>query len=154
MHSTDLYIIYAARKRYIESKLQALKQESFTIDAYPRLLDSAKDKRDNHKRFPVENCRLFLHTPFHALRQYQDISVLHSKHSSVSGMFVCSKYNMATGMRQMFEPFEQVAREHHFCPCCERTFSAEEEDSFVKKVSNFLLEIFPLNSYFSYYLCF
>ncbi|KAG2332824.1 hypothetical protein Bca52824_004004 [Brassica carinata] len=82
-----------SRKRYIESKLQALKQESFTIDAYPRLLDSAKDKRDNHK----------------------------------------SKYNMATGMRQMFEPFEQVAREHHFCPCCERTFSAEEEDSFVKK---------------------
>ncbi|KAJ0261961.1 DNA repair protein RAD50 [Hirschfeldia incana] len=82
-----------SRKRYIESKLQALKQESFTIDAYPRLLDSAKDKRDNHK----------------------------------------SKYNMATGMRQMFEPFEQVAREHHFCPCCERTFSAEEEDNFVKK---------------------
>ncbi|CAH8348708.1 unnamed protein product [Eruca vesicaria subsp. sativa] len=82
-----------SRKRYIESKLQALKQESFTIDAYPRLLDSAKDKRDYHK----------------------------------------SKYNMATGMRQMFEPFEQVAREHHFCPCCERTFSAEEEDNFVKK---------------------
>ncbi|KAJ4907280.1 DNA repair protein RAD50 [Raphanus sativus] len=82
-----------SRKRYIESKLQALKQESFTIDAYPRLLDSAKDKRDYHK----------------------------------------SKYNMATGMRQMFEPFEQVAREHHFCPCCERTFSAQEEDNFVKK---------------------
>ncbi|CAN7006634.1 hypothetical protein IGI04_010250 [Brassica rapa subsp. trilocularis] len=82
-----------SRKRYIESKLQALKQESFTIDAYPRLLDSAKDKRDYHK----------------------------------------SKYNMATGLRQMFEPFEQVAREHHFCPCCERTFSAEEEDNFVKK---------------------
>ncbi|XP_056858018.1 DNA repair protein RAD50-like [Raphanus sativus] len=82
-----------SRKRYIESKLQALKQESFTIDAYPKLLDSAKDKRDYHK----------------------------------------SKYNMATGMRQMFEPFEQVAREHHFCPCCERTFSAQEEDNFVKK---------------------
>ncbi|CAG7880445.1 unnamed protein product [Brassica rapa] len=82
-----------SRKRYIESKLQALKQESFTIDAYPRLLDSAKDKRDYHK----------------------------------------SKYNMATGLRQMFEPFEQVAREHHFCPCCERTFSAQEEDNFVKK---------------------
>ncbi|CAN8315648.1 unnamed protein product [Cochlearia groenlandica] len=82
-----------SRKRYIESKLQALKQESFTIDAYPRLLESAKDKRDVQK----------------------------------------SKYSMANGMRQMFEPFEKVAREHHFCPCCERSFSAEEEDTFVKK---------------------
>ncbi|KAL1221197.1 DNA repair protein RAD50 [Cardamine amara subsp. amara] len=82
-----------SRKRYIESKLQALKQESFTIDAYPRLLELAKDKRDNLK----------------------------------------SKYNMAGGMRQMFEPFEQVAREHHFCPCCERSFSTEEENNFVEK---------------------
>ncbi|CAH8282647.1 unnamed protein product [Eruca vesicaria subsp. sativa] len=82
-----------SRKRYIESKLEALKQESFTIDAYPRLLDSAKDKRDYHK----------------------------------------SKYYIAISMRHMCEPLEQVAREHHFCPCCERTFSAEEEDNFVKK---------------------
>lgn len=44
-----------------------------------------------------------------------------------------SKYNMADGMRQMFDPFERVARAHHFCPCCERPFSAEEEDEFVKK---------------------
>lgn len=44
-----------------------------------------------------------------------------------------SKYNIADGMRQMFDPFERVARAHHFCPCCERSFSAEEEDSFVKK---------------------
>lgn len=44
---------------------------------------------------------------------------------------------MASGMRQMFEPFEEVAREHHFCPCCERSFTAEEEDSFVKKVTQF-----------------
>lgn len=41
---------------------------------------------------------------------------------------------MADGMRQMFDPFERVARAHHFCPCCERPFSAEEEDVFVKKV--------------------
>lgn len=37
-------------------------------------------------------------------------------------------------MRQMFDPFERVARAHHFCPCCERPFSAEEEDEFVTKV--------------------
>ncbi|ESQ51785.1 hypothetical protein EUTSA_v10016151mg [Eutrema salsugineum] len=82
-----------SRKRYIESKLQALKQESFTIDAYPRLLESAKDKRDEQK----------------------------------------SKYSVANGLRQMFEPFEKIAREHHFCPCCERSFSTDEEDNFVKK---------------------
>ncbi|KAK9140989.1 hypothetical protein Scep_010670 [Stephania cephalantha] len=46
----------------------------------------------------------------------------------------CSKYNMADGMRQMFEPFEKVARARHFCPCCERPFTPEEEDEFVKKV--------------------
>uniref|UniRef100_A0A2N9GWL7 DNA repair protein RAD50 n=2 Tax=Fagus sylvatica TaxID=28930 RepID=A0A2N9GWL7_FAGSY len=45
----------------------------------------------------------------------------------------CSKYNIADGMRQMFDPFERVARAHHVCPCCERPFSAEEEDEFVKK---------------------
>ncbi|KAK9159898.1 hypothetical protein Syun_006239 [Stephania yunnanensis] len=44
-----------------------------------------------------------------------------------------SKYNMADGMRQMFEPFEKVARARHFCPCCERPFTPEEEDEFVKK---------------------
>ncbi|KAH9649591.1 DNA repair protein RAD50 [Citrus sinensis] len=44
-----------------------------------------------------------------------------------------SKYNIADGMRQMFDPFERVARAHHVCPCCERPFSAEEEDEFVKK---------------------
>ncbi|GKA14218.1 DNA repair protein RAD50 [Tanacetum coccineum] len=44
-----------------------------------------------------------------------------------------SKYNIADGMRQMFDPFERVARAHHICPCCERPFSSEEEDDFVKK---------------------
>ncbi|XP_022980190.1 DNA repair protein RAD50 [Cucurbita maxima] len=44
-----------------------------------------------------------------------------------------SKYNIADGMRQMFDPFERVARAHHVCPCCERPFTAEEEDEFVKK---------------------
>lgn len=44
-----------------------------------------------------------------------------------------SKYSIAEGMRQMFDPFERVARAHHMCPCCERSFSAEEEDDFVNK---------------------
>lgn len=44
-----------------------------------------------------------------------------------------SKYNIADGMRQMFDPFERVARSFHICPCCERPFSPEEEDEFVEK---------------------
>ncbi|KAM7261440.1 hypothetical protein ACFE04_008807 [Oxalis oulophora] len=46
---------------------------------------------------------------------------------------VKSKYSIADGMRLMFDPFERMARAHHFCPCCERPFSPEEEDAFVKK---------------------
>ncbi|CAN0875270.1 DNA repair protein RAD50 [Linum grandiflorum] len=82
-----------AKKRFIESKLQSLDQQSFTIQSYFKVLESAKEKRDVQK----------------------------------------SKYNIADGMRQMFDPFERVARAHHVCPCCERPFSAEEEDDFVKK---------------------
>lgn len=47
-----------------------------------------------------------------------------------------SEYSMANGMRQMFDPFERVARAHHYCPCCERPFSPEEEDQFVRKVNS------------------
>ncbi|XP_012071087.1 DNA repair protein RAD50 [Jatropha curcas] len=82
-----------SRKRFIESKLQFLDQQSVTIDLYLKVLDSAKEKKDVQK----------------------------------------SKYNIADGMRQMFDPFERVARAHHMCPCCERPFSVEEEDEFVKK---------------------
>lgn len=82
-----------SRKRFIESKLQSLDQQSIGIDSYLQVLDTAKEKRDDQK----------------------------------------SKINMADGMRQMFDPFERVARAHHICPCCERPFSAEEEDEFVIK---------------------
>lgn len=82
-----------SRKRFIESKLQSLGQSHGSVDSYPGVLDTTKEKRDTQK----------------------------------------SKYNIADGMRQMFDPFERVARAHHFCPCCERPFSAEEEDDFVKK---------------------
>ncbi|KMT14828.1 hypothetical protein BVRB_3g065520 isoform B [Beta vulgaris subsp. vulgaris] len=44
-----------------------------------------------------------------------------------------SKCSVADGMRQMFEPFLQIARSEHICPVCERPFSAEEEDEFVQK---------------------
>ncbi|RRT85869.1 hypothetical protein BHM03_00008484 [Ensete ventricosum] len=53
----------------------------------------------------------------------------------------CSKYNIADGMRQMFDPFERVARAHHICPCCERPFSPEEEDEFVKKLVGVLAHV-------------
>uniref|UniRef100_A0A0A9AU83 DNA repair protein RAD50 n=1 Tax=Arundo donax TaxID=35708 RepID=A0A0A9AU83_ARUDO len=43
------------------------------------------------------------------------------------------KESYANGMRQMFLPFEQLARERHACPCCERAFTPDEEDQFVKK---------------------
>ncbi|KAL6343225.1 hypothetical protein AAG906_021136 [Vitis piasezkii] len=82
-----------SRKRFIESKLQSLDQQSFSIESYMKAFDLAKEKRDVQK----------------------------------------SKYNIADGMKQMFDPFERVARAHHVCPCCERPFSAEEEDEFVKK---------------------
>ncbi|XP_061992720.1 DNA repair protein RAD50 isoform X1 [Rosa rugosa] len=88
-HRKDL----ESKRRYIETRLQALDQQCFTVDSYTKVLDSAKEKRDVHK----------------------------------------SKYNFADGMRQMFDPFERVARAHHICPCCERPFSPEEEDEFVKK---------------------
>ncbi|KAL5208788.1 hypothetical protein ABZP36_033223 [Zizania latifolia] len=44
-----------------------------------------------------------------------------------------SQFNYAKGMREMYEPFEKVAREHHLCPCCQRAFTPDEEDQFVKK---------------------
>ncbi|WVZ75334.1 hypothetical protein U9M48_023400 [Paspalum notatum var. saurae] len=43
------------------------------------------------------------------------------------------KVSYANGMREMFGPFEQVARDSHMCPCCERAFTPEEEDEFIKK---------------------
>ncbi|GLJ49200.1 hypothetical protein SUGI_1038410 [Cryptomeria japonica] len=44
-----------------------------------------------------------------------------------------SQHDIADGMRRMFDPFERVARANHVCPCCERSFTPEEEDDFVRK---------------------
>jgi hypothetical protein len=50
---------------------------------------------------------------------------------------ICHRLEIyANGMRQMFVPFEQVARDRHVCPCCERAFTPDEEDEFVKKVGD------------------
>ncbi|WVZ05499.1 hypothetical protein V8G54_018845 [Vigna mungo] len=53
---------------------------------------------------------------------------------SVDVVFVTiSKLSLDLMLSLMFDPFERVARAHHVCPCCERPFSPEEEDNFVKK---------------------
>ncbi|KAK9671423.1 hypothetical protein RND81_12G029400 [Saponaria officinalis] len=44
-----------------------------------------------------------------------------------------SKVGEASGVRQLVEPYINTARTKHICPCCERPFSVEEEDAFVKK---------------------
>ncbi|THU46585.1 hypothetical protein C4D60_Mb09t06480 [Musa balbisiana] len=82
-----------AKRRFLDSKLQALIQPPADIGSFTKVLLEAMEKKDVQK----------------------------------------SKYNIADGMRQMFDPFERVARAHHICPCCERPFSPEEEDEFVKK---------------------
>ncbi|XP_064938273.1 DNA repair protein RAD50-like isoform X1 [Musa acuminata AAA Group] len=82
-----------AKRRFLDSKLQALIQAPADIGSFTKVLLEAMEKKDVQK----------------------------------------SKYNIADGMRQMFDPFERVARAHHICPCCERPFSPEEEDEFVKK---------------------
>uniref|UniRef100_A0A0E0K017 DNA repair protein RAD50 n=1 Tax=Oryza punctata TaxID=4537 RepID=A0A0E0K017_ORYPU len=46
---------------------------------------------------------------------------------------IMSNLSYAKGMRQMYEPFEKVARELHMCPCCQRAFTRDEEDEFVNK---------------------
>ncbi|KAL6634294.1 hypothetical protein ACP70R_026965 [Stipagrostis hirtigluma subsp. patula] len=40
---------------------------------------------------------------------------------------------LANGMREMYEPFERMARQYHRCPCCERAFTPDEEDQFIRK---------------------
>uniref|UniRef100_A0ACD5Z3N4 Uncharacterized protein n=1 Tax=Avena sativa TaxID=4498 RepID=A0ACD5Z3N4_AVESA len=44
-----------------------------------------------------------------------------------------NQYNLAKGMRIMYDPYEKIARESHKCPCCDRAFTPDEEDWFVKK---------------------
>ncbi|XP_074304186.1 DNA repair protein RAD50 [Silene latifolia] len=89
------------KKRSIESKIRLLDLKSFEakfygIDSYIKVLEEAKDRRDDLK--------------------------------SLSGE--------ASGMRRMYEQYQNIARKHHSCPCCDRPFSPEEEDAFVEKHRN------------------
>ncbi|XP_062223293.1 DNA repair protein RAD50 [Phragmites australis] len=81
------------KRGLLDSRLQSISQISADIDTFPKVLQDAMKKRDEHKRKEI----------------------------------------YANGMRQMFVPFEQVARERHICPCCERAFTPDEEDQFIKK---------------------
>ena len=45
-----------------------------------------------------------------------------------------SQHDLAKGMKNMFDPFASYAKKAHACPCCERGFSPEEEEDFVRKV--------------------
>lgn len=44
---------------------------------------------------------------------------------------------VANGLQKMYDPFEKMAREQHKCPCCDRGFTPDEEDLFVKKQRTF-----------------
>ena len=48
----------AARKRFVESKLQSLDPHSFSVDLYLKALEGAKEKKDVQKRY---SCGLKLH---------------------------------------------------------------------------------------------
>ena len=48
--------------------------------------------------------------------------------------------NFANGMREMLAAFEHLARKNHVCPCCERAFTPDEEDEFVKKVGDKIIK--------------
>ncbi|XP_042050777.1 DNA repair protein RAD50-like isoform X2 [Salvia splendens] len=82
-----------SRRRFVESKLQSLDPQAGGIDSYLKMLETAKERRDDLSR----------------------------------------DYNISDGMGRMFEPFEKIASTHHYCPCCERPFSSNEEDAFIKK---------------------
>ncbi|XP_057755081.1 DNA repair protein RAD50 [Arachis stenosperma] len=47
--------------------------------------------------------------------------------------FAISKYKGNEGIQNSLDLFAKEARTKHACPCCDRAFSAEEEDEFVKK---------------------
>ncbi|KAH7573000.1 hypothetical protein JRO89_XS03G0048900 [Xanthoceras sorbifolium] len=83
---------------------------------------------DSRKRF-IESKLVSLNQQFMSIDDYQKVLESAKEKRDVQK----SKYNIADGMRQMFDPFERVARAHHVCPCCERPFAAEEEDEFIKK---------------------
>lgn len=117
------YSCHAAKRRFLDSKLQSLIAASLDIDSFPKFLLDAMEKRDVQKRLSL----MFQPSCLQPVIFFENSTLLIFD-------YLCSKYNIADGMRQMFDPFERVARAHHICPCCERPFSPNEEDEFVQKV--------------------
>lgn len=92
---------------------------------FPKVLQDAKNKRDEQKRLI---CKL-----------YYFVKAVCMEMLKVNDFFDMPLHRFETlahGMRQMFVPFEEVARDRHVCPCCERAFTPDEEDEFVKKVGD------------------
>lgn len=106
-----------------ETDLVALKLQDARVE-----LSAAQRDRDAKKKVIL--------TRLSSLRDVQvDIDAFSSNlQGAIGKKDVCkSQHDMADGMRRMFEPFERVARANHVCPCCERPFTPQEEDDFVKK---------------------
>jgi hypothetical protein len=47
----------------------------------------------------------------------------------------------------MYDPYEKIARDSHKCPCCDRAFTPDEEDWFVKKVGDLIIST-PSDPYY------
>ncbi|KAF4374620.1 hypothetical protein G4B88_004872, partial [Cannabis sativa] len=127
------------RKMAVTMEFDDLKNKSHEAEQEVKMLQT-KIQEDNNNisklRKDMESRKRYIESKIKALdRQYSTIdSYLKALETAKEKRDVQkSKYNIADGMRQMFDPFERVARAHHVCPCCERSFSAEEEDEFVKK---------------------
>ncbi|KAM6544629.1 hypothetical protein CsatB_025365 [Cannabis sativa] len=125
--------------RAVTMEFDDLKNKSHEAEQEVKMLQT-KIQEDNNNisklRKDMESRKRYIESKIKALdRQYSTIdSYLKALETAKEKRDVQkSKYNIADGMRQMFDPFERVARAHHVCPCCERSFSAEEEDEFVKK---------------------
>ncbi|KAK1591171.1 hypothetical protein Q3G72_003298 [Acer saccharum] len=115
----------SSKSREAEKEVNMLQMKIQEINS--NLSKHRKDV-DSRKRF-IESKLDSLNQQFISIDTYQKVLESAKEKRDVQK----SKYNIADGMRQMFDPFERVARAHHVCPCCERPFSAEEEDEFVKK---------------------
>nr|XP_016434876.1 PREDICTED: DNA repair protein RAD50-like isoform X2 [Nicotiana tabacum] len=133
-------------EREFDSNIRQKQTEMFTIDQKLKDLHAEKDRMANESE---DRIKLSLKKAELETLKKKHKKLMDDNKDKVKGVLkgrlpsdkdlkkeitqAQSKYNIADGMRQMFDPFERVARAHHICPCCERPFSAEEEDEFVKK---------------------
>ncbi|XP_020690871.2 DNA repair protein RAD50 [Dendrobium catenatum] len=122
------------KKEYDELNSKTLEAEKEVKVAQMKIQDSKSHLAKLRKEMDAKG--RFLESKLHSMIQQSDIIDSFPK-VLVEAMekrdVQKSKYNIADGMRQMFDPFERVARAHHICPCCERPFTPKEEDDFVSK---------------------